>query len=160
MEGLLLSAWRNRNFCPAELETFIIGRRWGLLRFLVLPVTPSSSITQTFHPASAAFRSASKTLQPDEKGKVVDGDDAFKVQVKRKKGLVTDNPVAKFIARFKRGDFSATLSGSGLTNSDVPRPGQSITVTVLILFNGTLYEQDAQLTYVAKNDRKGTAKGP
>ncbi len=101
----------------------------------------------------------SKTMTLDAKGKSTLNNDKFKVQVKRKKGEVVVNTEAKFQASFKKGSFASTLASSGLADSDIPRPGQSVTVRVLILFNGALYSRTAQLIYVAKAGKKGKGKG-
>jgi hypothetical protein len=89
------------------------------------------------------------------KGQGNGASERFRLQIKRKKGAVVAQQ-AKFQLQLKNGEFAQALSAAGLTNADIWKA--SVTVPVLLTFDGTTYGVDASLSYSAKADKTGLAK--
>jgi hypothetical protein len=79
----------------------------------------------------------------------------FGLRLKQKRGVVVAQQ-AKFQLQLKSGAFAQALSAAGLTNADKRKT--AVTVPVAIIFGGTTYATDANLSYSAKADKIGLAK--
>jgi PKD repeat protein len=79
----------------------------------------------------------------------------FGLRLKQKRGAVVAQQ-AKFQLQLKKGEFAQALSAAGLTNADIWKA--SVTVPVLLTFDGTTYAADKQLLFSAKANKTGLAK--
>ena len=58
----------------------------------------------------------------------------------------------------KNGDWQTPWDAAGLVNADVPKPGNPVTLSVVVLVSDEGFAADAPLTYTAKIDKSGTAR--
>jgi PKD repeat protein len=97
-----------------------------------------------------------KDFTLDKKGKSTPrSNDSFKLSFKSRKGVVAAQ-TGKFIAKFNRGTFAATLADDGLTDADFK--DQPVSVFVTMILDGKRYEQTVPLIYKARHERSGRAK--
>jgi hypothetical protein len=121
----------------------------------VLPITEGyamegQTLTVNFGGVEETF-----ILNGRGQGKTAGANERFRLQIKRKKGVVVAQQ-AKFQLQLKNGDFAQALSAAGLTNADHRKA--AVTVPVLLTFDGTTYAADKQLLFSAKADKTGLAK--
>jgi hypothetical protein len=93
---------------------------------------------------------AVKTVTLDVKGK----SKVFKLGIKSKTGVVAAQ-TAKYGVKLSKGDFAASLTDEGLTNTDATN--KAANVAVHIVFGGSIYERIQAVTYKAKASKSGAA---
>jgi hypothetical protein len=144
----------------------VLNVKKALIRLKFNAAGKDAVVIQGTLPISAGFIVAGKTVIVDiggikqefglnAKGQANGASERFRLQIKRKKGAVVAQQ-AKFQLQLKNGDFAQALSAAGLTNADIWKA--SVTVPVLLTFDGTTYATDASLSYSAKADKTGLAK--
>lgn len=79
----------------------------------------------------------------------------FDLQLKTTKGAVNAQAAA-FTLSLKRGDFTALLARSGLSNSEVK--SRPLALNVALVFNGTVYQATVPQIYKAHAGRNGGSK--
>lgn len=118
-------------------------------------------------PVPAAFAASGKTVSVvvggvggtftlSDKGASPRGNNAFKLLLKKKKGVV-DAQSAKFLAVFGKGTFRTQLADEKLDGSADAR-GETRSVTALVLFNQTVYQATLNLSFSARKGKSGMAK--
>jgi hypothetical protein len=108
-------------------------------------VVDVGGVIRTFYPMDAKGKSPKSLTE------------SFKIGIKAKKGVVEEQ-TAKFAVKFSKGTFWTSLQDEGLANIDIK--DDRITVPVIILFNGGVYEADVPQTYSARIDKTGKTKMP
>ena len=88
----------------------------------------------------------------DPKGKSPRGNNSFKIGTKPKNG------VSKFSVKLNKGDFDADLADDGLSNADAK--DKSVTIPIVLIFNGEAFETQPTLLYSAKAGKSGKTKQP
>ena len=86
------------------------------------------------------------------------GNDAFKITIKAKKGVVAAQ-TAKFQVSLKKGSFAAALADEGLVGT-ADAKNASKTVRVDIIFNDATYRKEQVQLYSAKTGKSGATKSP
>jgi len=90
------------------------------------------------------------------KGASPRGNNAFKLLLKKKKGVV-DAQNAKFMATFGKGTFRTQLADEKLDGSADAR-GETRSVNAIVLFNQTAYQATLNLSFSARKGKSGMAK--
>lgn len=149
----------------ADIQTLTISKASIKLNFAkansdTISFSGTVAIPAGFNPGGAkTFFIAGgviKTLTLTAKGRGLSGGDSIRVSLKLKKKIVQMNPVAKFSATFKKGQFAATLAGVGLTNANAK--AAPVMVPFTFIFNNVVYQKTQAMSYTARKGKSGSAK--
>ena len=98
-----------------------------------------------------------RTLVLDAKGKGGDTATGFKLAGKLKNGAYTATP-AKFLLSLKKQTLFGQLQSLGFVNTDLPKPGDEVTLPVIVSINNIAYLELVTFTYTAKAGTSGSGK--
>jgi hypothetical protein len=108
-------------------------------------VPKGQSVTISFGDVQVSF-----TL--DSKGRGVLGKSSCQLKSNKQTGLWT------FEANLKNGNWQGILSPHGLVNATIPKPGDPVTLTIIVLVSDEAFGVDRLLHYSATAGKSGTAK--
>jgi hypothetical protein len=98
-----------------------------------------------------------KTFTLNAKGASPKANDTFKISVKAKSGVVAAQ-VAKFQAKFNKGNFAAALADEGMRSTTVKATAR--TVTVRAIFNNRYFQKVQSQLYSSIAGKSGKTTTP
>lgn len=93
----------------------------------------------------------------DANGARKQGNDALKIGIKSKKGVIAAQ-TAKFSAKFSKGTFAPNFADEGITAETTVKNDTSKVVRVNLYFDGKLFRKDQPQIYSAKAGSSGSTK--